>query len=132
MSGNQNGEKYSSPLPELIPEFENEVLGYECSTDMRKTIERAFNEWWNYAESLLMPEEMYESVNKSLREKVDGRQWDRMDIILRSMLREMEEGFLGDAYGKLDVGLENMRQAFERGEKKLFQYIAENLSSTLN
>ena len=56
MSGNQNGEKYSSPLPEVIPMFEEDVLGYECTPEMRKAIERSFNEWWNYAEAELMPD----------------------------------------------------------------------------
>lgn len=54
MSGNQNGKKYSSPLLEVIPEFEDNVLGYECTPKMRKVIERSFNEWWNYAEAELM------------------------------------------------------------------------------
>ena len=67
MSGNQNGTKYSSPLPELIPQFEDEVLGYECSNEMKKAIEKAFNEWWYYAESQLMPEEMNESKKKSIK-----------------------------------------------------------------
>lgn len=66
MSGNQNGEKYSSPLPEVIPMFEDDVLGYECTTDEKKAIERAFNEWWNYAEAVLMPEEYY-GVDESYR-----------------------------------------------------------------
>lgn len=67
MSGNQNGTKYSSPLPELIPQFEEEVLGYECSNEMKKAIEKAFNEWWYYAESELMPEEMNESKKKTIK-----------------------------------------------------------------
>lgn len=67
MSGNQNGTKYSSPLPELIPQFEDEALGYECSNEMKKAIEKAFNEWWYYAESQLMPEEMNESKKKTVK-----------------------------------------------------------------
>ena len=67
MSGNQNGKKYSSPLPELIPQFEEDVLGYECSNEMKKAIEKAFNEWWYYAESELMPEEMNESKKKTVK-----------------------------------------------------------------
>ena len=67
MSGNQNGTKYSSPLPELIPQFEDEVLGYECSNEMKKAIEKAFNEWWYYAESQLIPEEMNESKKKNIK-----------------------------------------------------------------
>jgi hypothetical protein len=55
-SGNQNGKKNSSPLPEIIPYFEDEVLGYECTPDMKKAIEIAFNEWWYYAEAQLMPD----------------------------------------------------------------------------
>jgi hypothetical protein len=67
MSGNQNGTKYSSPLPELIPQFEDEVLGYGCSNEMKKAIQKAFNEWWYYAESQLMPEEMNESKKKTVK-----------------------------------------------------------------
>jgi hypothetical protein len=66
MSGNQNGEKYSSPLDEIIPDFEDEVLGYEVTPNERKAIERAFNEWWNYAEAELMPEDYY-GVDESYR-----------------------------------------------------------------
>jgi hypothetical protein len=51
---NQKGEKNCSPLPEIIPMFEEDVLGYECTPDMKKAIERAFNEWWYYTESYLM------------------------------------------------------------------------------
>lgn len=56
MSGNQNGKKYSSPLNEVIPEFEDAVLKYETTPDEKKAIERAFNEWWHYAEAELMPD----------------------------------------------------------------------------
>lgn len=56
MSGNQNGKKYSSPLNEVIPEFEDAVLKYETTPDEKKAIERAFNEWWYYAEAELMPD----------------------------------------------------------------------------
>ena len=93
MSGNQNGEKYSSPLPELIPQFENEVLGHECSEDMRKAIERAFNEWWNYAESSLMPEEMYESQKYKKSIKLTESELKR--IITESVKRIMNETILG-------------------------------------
>lgn len=55
MSGNQNGKKGSSALGEIIPDFEEEVLGYEVNANERKAIERAFNEWWYYAEAELMP-----------------------------------------------------------------------------
>ena len=51
-SGNQTGKK-ESPLKELIPYFEEEVLGYECTPDMIKAITKAYNQWWYYAEGLL-------------------------------------------------------------------------------
>ena len=75
MSGNQNGEKYSSPLVEVIPMFEDDVLGYECTRDMKKAIERAFNEWWHYAEAELMPEEYYGEIDESysFRNRKRGR-----------------------------------------------------------
>ncbi len=53
-SGNQTGKK-ESPLKELIPYFEEEVLGYDCTSDMIDAIRRAYNQWWFYAEDLLMP-----------------------------------------------------------------------------
>lgn len=52
-SGNETGTP-QSPLKEIIPYFEDEVLGYECTPDMVKAIKRAYNEWWNYAESELI------------------------------------------------------------------------------
>lgn len=55
-TGNQTG-KPESPLKELIPIFEEEVLGYDwgtkCTPEMRKAIEAAYNQWWNYAEPML-------------------------------------------------------------------------------
>lgn len=51
-SGNQTGKK-ESPLKELIPYFEEEVLGHECTPDMVKAIENAYNQWWYYAEGIL-------------------------------------------------------------------------------
>ena len=56
-SGNQTGE-HSSPLPELISEFEDNVLGYECTPEMREAIKNAYNRWWFYASDQLMPEVM--------------------------------------------------------------------------
>ena len=73
MSGNQNGEKYSSPLPEIIPMFEEDVIGYECTPDMKKEIERAFNEWWHYAEAELMPDEYYGDIDESYRARKNRR-----------------------------------------------------------
>lgn len=67
-----------------------------------------------------------ESVNRVLREKIDGRKWDRMDSILRGMLKEMEEGFLRN---DIEYGLSNMRQVFENAEAKLFHYIGNNLDN---
>lgn len=52
-SGNENGTP-SSPLNELIPEFENEVIGYECTPKMKNAIKRAYNQWWVYAQDQLM------------------------------------------------------------------------------
>lgn len=51
-SGNQTGKK-ESPLEELIPYFEEEVLGYECTPDMVEAITNAYNKWWYYAEGML-------------------------------------------------------------------------------
>lgn len=56
-SGNQTGE-LSSPLDELIAEFEDNVLGYECTPEMREAIKNAYNRWWYYASDLLMLEVM--------------------------------------------------------------------------
>ena len=66
MSGNQNGKKGSSALGEIIPDFEEEVLGYEVNANERKAIERAFNEWWYYVEAQLTPEEYYD-IDESYR-----------------------------------------------------------------
>ena len=52
-TGNQTGEK-ESPLSELIPYFEEEVLGYECSPKMREALKKAYNQWWYYAEGVLL------------------------------------------------------------------------------
>lgn len=59
-TGNQTGKK-ESPLKELIPYFEEEVLGYKCSPDMIKAITKAYNQWWCYAESELM--DGYDSID---------------------------------------------------------------------
>lgn len=61
-SGNQTGKK-ESPLKEIIPYFEEEVLGYDCTPDMIDAIRRAYNQWWFYAEDQLMP---YESINRKI------------------------------------------------------------------
>ena len=50
-NGNQNGTP-TSPLPTLIPEFE-EAYGIECTPEMKKEITRRYNEWWYYAEPQL-------------------------------------------------------------------------------
>ena len=55
-SGNQTGTP-TSPLGELIPYFEDEVLGYESTPDIKQAIKRAYNQWWFYAEDQLMPSE---------------------------------------------------------------------------
>ena len=58
-SGNQTGEP-CSPLPLLIGEFEDAVMGGEDLTpEMKQEIKRKYNEWWYYAEGELMPEEEY-------------------------------------------------------------------------
>ena len=60
-SGNQTGKK-ESPLKELIPYFEEEVLGYDCTPDMIDAIRRAYNQWWFYAEDQLMQYDEDEEV----------------------------------------------------------------------
>lgn len=65
-SGNETGEP-QSPLGEIIPYFEEEVLGYECSPKMKKAIKSAYNQWWFYAEAMLMPEEDYDEIDESYR-----------------------------------------------------------------
>ena len=69
-SGNQTGKK-ESPLKEIIPYFEEEVLGYDCTPDMIDAIRRAYNQWWFYAEDQLMPydedeEDVHESINRKI------------------------------------------------------------------
>lgn len=51
-SGNQNGEPFS-PIDDLIYDFEEEK-DIECTPEMKKEMERAYYEWWNYAEGLLL------------------------------------------------------------------------------
>lgn len=55
-SGNQTGTP-ESPLKELIPYFEDEVLGYEITPEMEKAITREYNQWWFYAQDMLMTDE---------------------------------------------------------------------------
>ena len=55
-SGNETGMP-CSPLPTIIPEFEASVLGHKATPEQRKAIKKAYNEWWYYAQSQLMPEE---------------------------------------------------------------------------
>ena len=70
-SGNQTGKK-ESPLKELIPYFEEEVLGYDCTPDMIDAIRRAYNQWWFYAEDQLMPyDEDEEVVGESINRKIN-------------------------------------------------------------
>lgn len=57
-SGNETG-KPQSPLGEIIPYFEEEVLGFECTPEMKNEIKHAYNEWWNYAQDQLMYDEEY-------------------------------------------------------------------------
>ena len=69
-SGNQTGKK-ESPLKEIIPYFEEKVLGYDCTPDMIDAIRRAYNQWWFYAEDQLMPydedeEDVHESINRKI------------------------------------------------------------------
>ncbi len=70
-SGNQTGKK-ESPLKEIIPYFEEEVLGYDCTPDMIDAIRRAYNQWWFYAEDQLMPyDEDEEVVDESINRKIN-------------------------------------------------------------
>ena len=55
-SGNETGTP-CSPLPTIIPEFEDAVLGQKCTPEMKQAIKRAYNEWWHYAQDELMPDE---------------------------------------------------------------------------
>lgn len=70
-SGNQTGKK-ESPLKELIPYFEEKVLGYDCTPDMIDAIRRAYNQWWFYAEDQLMQyDEDEEVVDESINRKIN-------------------------------------------------------------
>ena len=70
-SGNQTGKK-ESPLKEIIPYFEEEVLGYDCTPDMIDAIRRAYNQWWFYAEDQLMPyDEDEEVIDESINKKIN-------------------------------------------------------------
>ena len=70
-SGNQTGKK-ESPLKEIIPYFEEKVLGYDCTPDMIDAIRRAYNQWWFYAEDQLMPyDEDEEVVHESINRKIN-------------------------------------------------------------
>ena len=51
-TGNETGTP-TSPLPTIIPEFEEAVVGHKCTPEMRKAIKAAYNQWWNYAEPML-------------------------------------------------------------------------------
>jgi hypothetical protein len=51
-TGNETGTP-TSPLPTIIPEFEEAVVGHKCTLEMRKAIKAAYNQWWNYAEPML-------------------------------------------------------------------------------
>lgn len=55
-SGNETGTPESG-FPAVLGEFEDEVLGYDCSPKMKTALKRAYNHWWFYAENELMPEE---------------------------------------------------------------------------
>ena len=55
-SGNAIG-KPESAFPYILNEFEDVVLGYDCSPKMKKALKQAYNHWWFYAEKELMPEE---------------------------------------------------------------------------
>ena len=57
-SGNQTGTP-CSPLPTIIPEFEDAVIGHKCTPEMRQAIKAAYNQWWFYAQDQLMPNEEY-------------------------------------------------------------------------
>lgn len=67
-SGNQTGKK-ESPLKEIIPYFEEKVLGYDCTPEMIDAIKRAYNQWWFYAEDQLMPYD--EGVDESINRKIN-------------------------------------------------------------
>lgn len=55
-SGNETGIP-TSPLPTIIPEFEEAIVGHKCTPEMRKAIKAAYNQWWFYAKDQLMPDE---------------------------------------------------------------------------
>lgn len=121
MSGNQNGKKYSSPLGEIIPDFEDEVLGYECTPEEKKAIERAFNEWWNYAEAELMPEEYYGEIEESYRPRKN-----------RKINEDVDTGQHMSAQERREIGTYRMQEENRKREKyaKHYKYINElrNLS----
>lgn len=52
-TGNQTG-KRESPLRELVPLFEEHVLGHDCTSEMVEAIRKAYNQWWYYAEGFLI------------------------------------------------------------------------------
>lgn len=53
-SGNECGSPIS-PIPSIIPEFEDAILnGRKCTSEERKAIKRAYNQWWYYAQGQLM------------------------------------------------------------------------------
>lgn len=115
MSGNQNGEKYSSPLGEIIPDFEDGVLGYECTPDEKKAIERAFNEWWHYAEAELMPEDYYD-VDESYRPRKN-----------RKINEDVDTGQYMSAQERREIGTYRMQEENRKREKyaKHYKYIHE-------
>lgn len=121
MSGNQNGEKYSSPLNEVIPEFEDAVLKYETTPDEKKAIERAFNEWWHYAEAELMPEEYYGDIEESYRPRKN-----------RKINEDIDTGQYMSAQERREIGAYRMQEENRKREKyaKHYKYINElrNLS----
>ncbi len=55
-SGNETGTP-CSPLPMILPEFEEAILGYKATPEMKQEIKKAYNKWWFYAQDQLMPEE---------------------------------------------------------------------------
>lgn len=55
-TGNETGTP-TSPLPTIISEFEDAVIGHKCTLEMRKAIKAAYNQWWFYAQDQLIPTE---------------------------------------------------------------------------
>jgi hypothetical protein len=121
MGYNQKGEKDCSPLPEIIPMFEEDVLGYECTPDEKKAIERAFNEWWHYAEAELMPEEYYGDIEESYRPRKN-----------RKINEDIDTGQYMSAQERREIGAYRMQEENRKREKyaKHYKYIHElrNLS----